>query len=250
LFVQSPDSPSWRDTTNAYRAAFGPLEPAPPVMGARFGLVGRYRGETMWLLWFSSNQRGTPMSLQLALSLGGRPLHMGLYPRSDGGVGGAHPATTGDPGFDAAMVVSGVPPEVVVRALDPGLRQHILGRLQTRQRTMLSFREGFATTSASFEDDTGLGFRRRPPTPEEATALVAYLHHAVSSLCRSYDEVRAGMVARVGEAAAAAWQAEWEGRLRAERMRSRILLAGCIVAVLVAIAAIAAPVVYLVSELL
>jgi hypothetical protein len=250
MFIQSPDSPSWRDTTNAYRAAFGPLAPVEPVIGARFGLAGRYRGESMWLLWFPSNDRGSPMSLQLALPLGGRPVHMGLYPRKDDWDVSGPQVTTGDPAFDAAWIVSGVPPEVVARALDPELRQHIMQRMHARQRTMLSFREGFATVTASFHEDVGIGHRRRPPTPQEATALVAYFHHVVSALRRSYDEVRAGIVARQGEPAAAAWQAQWEERLRAARRRSRLLVVGCTIAVLLVVAAIVAPILYLLSKVL
>jgi hypothetical protein len=141
------------------------------------------------------------------------PIKLGINQRSNYlHVGPVPIVTTGDPAFDAAFVVPGVPNEVVQRALDAPTRawmQHygqVHLMLHTDEWGALSFSHSISPPREN---------PRQPLTPELISDAATALSHFANSLEACYRARRAEIVAHQGESGALAWETQNEKLVKA-----------------------------------
>ncbi len=146
------------------------------------------------------------MELRLPLTV---PIKFGIHERNSYVHMGPVPLiTTGDPGFDAAWAVKGVPREVVQHALDETVRLW-LHRVQQHAgpHLMLQTDESGALT---FNHSISLPHEKRrwPLTPELLSTAAEAMCRFANNLEATYRARREDIVAREGEAAALAWEGQ------------------------------------------
>lgn len=120
--------------------------------------------------------------------------------------------TTGDPAFDAAFVVPGVPSEVVQRALDAPTRAWMR---QYGQPHLMLQTDAWGALSFSHSISLPRENPRLRLTPQLIADAARALSHFASSLEASYRARRAEIVAQQGEAGALAWEAQNEKLIQA-----------------------------------
>lgn len=141
--------------------------------------------------------------------------------------------TTGDPAFDAAYVVVGVPSEVLQSALDAStrawIRQDEHRMLRTDEAGAISF---VSAVKLPRENP------RRPLTPQALGEAANTLCHFANTFEATYRNRRAEIVAQQGEAGALAWEEHNRQLIAVQPLRwVRWVLGGCLVVVVLGVLA-------------